>query len=89
MLIPGKSGLRLDGRDALKQLLADVESGAKDFEAILVYDISRWGSLPRCGRKAAYYEYRCKRAREINVQLLRGAVRKTMGSPVSTIVKGV
>src|SRR4051794_17074716 len=32
----GKSGLRLDGRDALKQLLADVESGAKDFEAIVV-----------------------------------------------------
>src|SRR5271155_2473111 len=35
----GKSGLRLDGRDALKQLLADVEAGGTDFEAILVYDI--------------------------------------------------
>ena len=27
----GKSGLRLDGRDALKQLIADVERGQVDF----------------------------------------------------------
>ena len=39
----GKSGLRLDGRDALKQLIEDVRSGAADFSAILVYDVSRWG----------------------------------------------
>ena len=32
----GKSGLRLDGRDALKQLIDDVQSGRADFEAILV-----------------------------------------------------
>ena len=39
----GKSGLRIDGRDALKQLIQDVESGNADFSAILVYDVSRWG----------------------------------------------
>ena len=39
----GKSGLRLDGRDALKQLIRDVESGVADFKAILVYDVRRWG----------------------------------------------
>ena len=39
----GKSGLRIDGRDALKQLIHDVESGQADFNAILVYDVSRWG----------------------------------------------
>jgi hypothetical protein len=40
----GKSGLRLDGRDALKQLLADVQKGNTEFSLILVYDVSRWGS---------------------------------------------
>jgi DNA invertase Pin-like site-specific DNA recombinase len=39
----GKSGLRVEGRDALKQLINDVEIGSADFEAILVYDVSRWG----------------------------------------------
>src|ERR1043166_2664880 len=36
----GRSGLRLDDRPALKRLLKDVQSGAADFEVILVYDVS-------------------------------------------------
>ncbi len=55
----GKSGLRLDGRDALKQLIADVEAGAADFETILVYDVSRWGRFQDAD-ETAYYEYLCK-----------------------------
>lgn len=39
----GKSGLRMDGREALQALLRDVESGQADFNTILVYDVSRWG----------------------------------------------
>lgn len=39
----GKSGLRIDGRQALQQLIKDVESGRADFQVILVYDVSRWG----------------------------------------------
>src|SRR6185295_20227094 len=39
----GRSGLRLDDRPALTRLLNDVQSGAADFEVILVYDVSRWG----------------------------------------------
>jgi DNA invertase Pin-like site-specific DNA recombinase len=39
----GKSGLKIDGRNALKQLIQDVETGVADFTAILVYDVSRWG----------------------------------------------
>src|SRR5271165_1279586 len=39
----GKSGLRLDGRLSLQRLIADVRSGSTDFEAVLVYDVSRWG----------------------------------------------
>src|SRR5665647_1556770 len=36
----GKSGLRLDGRDALKRLIEDVQNKKADFKTILVYDVS-------------------------------------------------
>src|SRR5258706_4771217 len=39
----GRSGLRMDGRDGLKSLMLEVQSGAASFQAILVYDVSRWG----------------------------------------------
>ena len=39
----GKSGLKLEGRLALQQLIDDVRDGRADFEAVLVYDVSRWG----------------------------------------------
>src|SRR5215472_2375736 len=51
----GKSGLRLQGRDALKQLISDVESGRADFETIIVYDVSRWGRFQDAD-EGAYYE---------------------------------
>jgi len=82
----GKSGLRLDGRDGLKKLLADVESGQADFETILVYDVSRWGRFQDAD-ESAFYEYRCKQAR-ISVQYCAEQFEND-GSPVSTIVKGV
>jgi hypothetical protein len=40
----GKSGLSLDGRDALQRLIRDVENGAADFSTILVYDVSRYAT---------------------------------------------
>ena len=52
----GKSGLRIDGRDALKKLLEDVQSGKADYELILVYDVSRWGRFQDAD-ESAYYEY--------------------------------
>ncbi len=82
----GKSGLRLDGRNALKQLFEDVQRGKADFEAILVYDISRWGRFQDAD-ESAYYEYICKRA-GISVQYCAEQFEND-GSPVSTIVKGV
>lgn len=82
----GKSGLRLDGRDGLKQLLGDVESGRANFGTILVYDVSRWGRFQDAD-ESAYYEYRCKRA-GITVQYCAEQFEND-GSPVSTIVKGV
>lgn len=82
----GRSGLRLDGREALKQLIQDVESGTADFTVILVYDVSRWGRFQDAD-ESAYYEYICKRA-GIAVQYCAEQFEND-GSPVSTIVKGV
>lgn len=57
----GKSGLRVDGRDALQQLIADVRAGGCDFSVILVYDVSRWGRFQDAD-ESAYYEFICKQA---------------------------
>ena len=39
----GKSGLNLQGRDSLAQMIKDVQAGSVPFTCILVYDVSRWG----------------------------------------------
>ncbi len=57
----GRSGLRLDGRAALQTLMAEVQSGQADFEAILVYDVSRWGRFQDAD-EGAYHEHVCSRA---------------------------
>lgn len=82
----GKSGLRLDGRPSLQQLITDVQSGTTDFQMILVYDVSRWGRFQDAD-ESAYYEYICKRA-GIHVAYCAEQFEND-GSPVSTIVKGV
>ncbi len=62
----GKSGLRIDGRDALKELIRIVESGTAEFKAILVYDVSRWGRFQDAD-ESAYYEYICICAEALHV----------------------
>jgi DNA invertase Pin-like site-specific DNA recombinase len=57
----GKSGLRLDGRLSLQRLIADLRSGSADFEAVLVYDVSRWGRFQDAD-ESAYYEFICREA---------------------------
>jgi DNA invertase Pin-like site-specific DNA recombinase len=57
----GRSGLNLAGRDGLRRLLRDVETGNADFSSVLVYDISRWGRFQDAD-ESAYYEYVLKRA---------------------------
>lgn len=82
----GKSGLSIGGRASLQKLIADVETGAADFNVILVYDVSRWGRFQDAD-ESAYYEYICKRA---GIQVAYCAEQfENDGSPVSTIVKGV
>lgn len=57
----GKSGLALKRREGLQHLLRDVVSGIADYEAILVYDVSRWGRFQDAD-EAAHYEFICRQA---------------------------
>ncbi|WP_274377272.1 recombinase family protein [Celeribacter ethanolicus] len=82
----GKSGLRIEGRDALKALIETVTSGQADFEAILVYDVSRWGRFQDAD-ESAYYEYVCRRS-GIDVHYCVEPFEND-GGPVATIVKSV
>lgn len=58
---PGKSGLVLKHRPGLMQLLSDVIATVRPFEAVLVYDVSRWGRF-QDNDEAAHYEFICKRS---------------------------
>ena len=82
----GKSGLKIQGRESLTQMIRDVENGEADFTCILVYDVSRWGRFQDAD-ESAYYEYLCRRA-ERAVHYCAEQFEND-GSPVSTIVKGV
>lgn len=82
----GKSGLNIQGRDSLGQMISDVQNKTTDFACILVYDVSRWGRFQDAD-ESAYYEYICRRA-GISVHYCAEQFEND-GSPVSTIVKGV
>lgn len=82
----GKSGLRIDGRDALRRLIEDVQAGQADFNTILVYDISRWGRFQDAD-ESAYYEHVCKRA-GVFVQYCAEQFEND-GGIASTIIKGM
>ena len=82
----GKSGLNIQGRDSLAQMIHDVQSGQADFSNILVYDVSRWGRFQDAD-ESAYYEYICRKA-GVAVHYCAEQFEND-GSPVSTIVKGV
>jgi DNA invertase Pin-like site-specific DNA recombinase len=82
----GKSGLSIEGRNSLKKMIDDVQSGAAEFNVILVLDVTRWGRFQDAD-ESAYYEYICRRA-GIEVQYVAEQFEND-GSPVSTIVKGV
>ena len=57
----GRSGLQIRGRTALQQLLADVLREDSGFNAILVYDVSRWGRFLDAD-ESAHYEFLCRNA---------------------------
>lgn len=82
----GRSGLHLNNRTGLKQLLGEVQSGRAAFRAVLVYDVSRWGRFQDAD-EAAYYEYACKRA-GISVHYCAEQFDND-GTTASTIMKGL
>jgi DNA invertase Pin-like site-specific DNA recombinase len=82
----GKSGLSLDGREALQRLIREVETGATDFEAILVYDVSRWGRFQDID-ESAHYEYVCRKS-HISVQYCAEQFENN-GSLATAIIKGM
>lgn len=57
----GRSGLTLTGRAGLQELLADVLSPQRDFDLVLVLDVSRWGRFQNPDQ-AAHYEFICREA---------------------------
>ncbi|MGB7160436.1 MAG: recombinase family protein [Tepidisphaeraceae bacterium] len=82
----GKSGLRIEGREALQHLIDDVQRGQANYRAVLVYDISRWGRFQDTD-ESAYYEHVCKRA---GIQVAYCAEQfENDGSPTATIIKSV
>src|SRR5580658_6207513 len=81
-----RSGLVVDRREALKQLIKDVETGNIDFQVILVYDVSRWGRF-QDPDEAAYYEFICKRA---GIRVIYCAeLFENDGSPYSALFKAI
>jgi len=82
----GKSGLDVAGRKSLRQLIADVQESKTEFDAILVYDVSRWGRFQDAD-ESAYYEYLCKRE-GIKVHYCAEPFENDDG-PTSTIIKSV
>jgi len=82
----GKSGLRLESRDALQALMADVAAKRAGYQAILVYDVSRWGRFQDAD-ESAYYEHLCSRA-GIRVQYCAEQFEND-GSMTSNVMKAM
>ena len=82
----GKSGLSINRRTALKQLLDHVQTGQADFRTILVYDVSRWGRFQDAD-ESGYYEYICKRA-GVNVEYCAEQFAND-GSLIAAIIKAL
>ncbi|MCP5080066.1 MAG: recombinase family protein [Alphaproteobacteria bacterium] len=82
----GKSGLKISGRAGLSQLIDDVQTNQIQFNAIIVYDISRWGRFQDAD-EGAYYEYICRNS-GVSVHYCAEQFEND-GSPNATIIKSV
>ena len=82
----GKSGLNIQGRDSLAQMIRDVQEGKAQYSSILVYDVSRWGRFQDAD-ESAYYEYICRRA-GVSVHYCAEQFEND-GSPMSTVMKSM
>jgi len=82
----GRSGLRLESRQALKDLISDVLTGRAEFDRILVYDVSRWGRFQDAD-ESAHYEFICKEA-GVRVEYCAEEFQND-GSLMSTVIKNL
>jgi DNA invertase Pin-like site-specific DNA recombinase len=82
----GLSGLRIENREGLKQLITDVCTGRADFSKVLVYDVSRWGRFQDVD-ESAHYEFICRQA-GIMVEYCAEQFDND-GSLLSSIVKNI
>lgn len=82
----GKSGLGMERRTALRELMQDVRSGFANFSTILVYDVSRWGRFQDAD-ESAYYEFLCKDA-GVTVEYCAEQFNND-GSLFSTLLKNI
>ena len=79
-----RSGLDIKHRPGLRSLIDDVIESRADYQAILVYDVSRWGRF-QDSDEAACYEFLCRRA-GIAVHYCAEPFLND-GSAVSTVLK--
>jgi len=82
----GKSGVNIQDREALAQMIRDVQSGQINFSGILLFDVSRWGRFQDAD-ESAYYEYICRRAGVLVHYCAEDP--ECEGIVVSTIVKSI
>ncbi|WP_426443214.1 recombinase family protein [Bradyrhizobium genosp. P] len=57
----GESGLKIENRGGLAELIEDVRSGQAGFGHLLVFDVSRWGRFQDVD-ESAHYEFICRKA---------------------------
>jgi DNA invertase Pin-like site-specific DNA recombinase len=82
----GKSGLGIQWRGSLQQMIADVQDRTRDYDAILVYDVSRWGRFQDAD-ESGYYEFQCRKA-GVHVHYCAEQFVND-GSPTANIIKSV
>lgn len=82
----GKSGLLIDDRPGLQQLLRDIETRAGDFGAVLLLDSTRWGRFPDAHAFVAVEIARRNADIEIHYCACRFVEAQ---SPISSIIKSI
>lgn len=82
----GRSGVTLRHRPGLMKLLKDVLDRGRSFDAVLVYDISRWGRFQDVD-ESAYHEYICRQAGVRVIYCAEPFIND--GTPASNIIKTV
>lgn len=82
----GESGLNIENRAALTELIDDVLSGRNEFDHLLVFDVSRWGRFQDVD-ESAHYEFICRKA---GIKVAYCAEQfDNDGSLLSSIVKNI